>query len=144
VNRDAVLLHLEGIAAASRYMGDNMPTTASLPLGLTREHTIDRLEWLAWFTDSAIRIPGTSRTIGADGVLSFIPGIGSLMGTGLSLYLVGEALRHKAPLPVLARMGGNVAIDTVIGAIPAVGFLFDFVFKANQRNLNLLRQHLKD
>ena len=41
-------------------------------------------------------------------------------------------------------MGVNVAADTALGAIPVVGFLFDFVFKANQRNLNLLREHLKD
>jgi Domain of unknown function (DUF4112) len=29
-----------------------------------------------------------------------------------------------------------------VGAIPAVGFLFDMAFKANQRNLRLLKREL--
>lgn len=105
---------------------------------------MERLEWLAWFTDSAVRIPGTRRTIGADGFLSLVPGIGSLVGTGLSLYVVGEALRHGVPARLLTRMGLNIAADTVLGAIPVVGFFFDMFFKANQRNLNLLREHMRE
>lgn len=110
--------------------------------GPSREATMRRLEWLTWFTDNSIRIPGTTRTVGADGIASFIPGVGTFVGTGMSLYLVAEALRHGASVPTLARMGGNVAIDTVIGGIPVVGFLFDLGFKANQRNLNLLKQEM--
>ena len=105
---------------------------------------MERLEWLAWFTNSAVRIPGTRRTMGADGLLSLVPGVGSLVGTGMSLYVVGEALRHGAPARLLTRMGLNIAADTLLGAIPVVGFLFDMGFKANQRNLNLLRQHLQE
>jgi Domain of unknown function (DUF4112) len=115
----------------------------TIHLDLTRDGTLARLEWLSWFTDSAIRIPGTARYFGADGLLSIIPGAGSLAGTGISLYLLAEAVRHGAPLPLLARMGGNVAADMVVGAIPVVGFAFDMVFKANQRNLRLLREHMK-
>lgn len=121
-----------------------MNNSSPITIDLTREGTMERLEWLAWFTDSAFRIPGTSRTVGADGFLSLIPGVGSLFGTAMSLYMVGEALRHGAPTRLLARMGMNIAADTVVGAIPLVGFLFDMAFKANQRNLNLLRQHLKE
>ena len=119
-------------------------TSPSITIDLTPRGTMERLEWIAWFTDSAIRIPGTRRTIGADGVLSLVPGVGSLMGTGISLYVVAEALRHGVPAHVLTRMGFNIAADTVMGAIPVVGFLFDMGFKANQRNLNLLRQHLAE
>jgi Domain of unknown function (DUF4112) len=121
-----------------------MTNPAFLTLDMTRQASIDRLEWLAWFTDSSIRIPGTSRTVGADGLLSLVPGVGSLAGTALSLYMVGEAIRHGAPARLLARMGLNIAADTVIGAVPFIGFLFDMAFKANQRNLRLLHQHLKD
>lgn len=116
----------------------------SITLDLTPRGTMERLEWLAWFSDSAIRIPGTSRTFGADGLLSILPGVGSLVGAGMSLYVVAEALRHGAPARVLTRMGLNIAADTVLGSIPVVGFLFDMFFKANQRNLHLLRTHLQD
>ena len=119
-------------------------TSPSITLDLTPRGTMERLEWLAWFSDSAVRIPGTRRTIGADGLLSLIPGVGSLLGTGMSLYVVAEALRHGVPARLLTRMGLNIAADTVLGAIPVVGFLFDMGFKANQRNLNLLRQHMRE
>ena len=122
-------------------MANTYPGT--IHLDLTRDGTLARLEWLSWFTDSAIRIPGTTRSFGADGLLSIIPGAGSLAGTGISLYLLAEAVRHGAPLPLLMRMGGNVAADMVVGAIPVIGFAFDMVFKANQRNLRLLREHMK-
>jgi hypothetical protein len=82
--------------------------------------------------------------VGVDGVLSLVPGLGTLVGTGLSLYVIGEALRHGVPARLLTRMGLNIAADTALGAIPVVGFLFDMVFKANQRNLTLLRQHLAE
>ena len=121
-----------------------MNNTGPITIDLTREGTMARLEWLAWFTDSAVPIPGTSRTVGADGFLSLIPGVGSLFGTAMSLYMVGEALRHGAPARLLGRMGLNIAADTMLGSIPVIGFVFDMAFKANQRNLNLLRQHLKE
>lgn len=119
-------------------------TSPSITMDVTRTGTMERLEWLAWFSDSALRIPGTSRTVGADGVLSLVPGVGTLVGTGLSLYVIGEALRHGVPARLLTRMGLNIAADTALGAIPVVGFLFDMAFKANQRNLTLLRQHLAE
>ena len=119
-------------------------TSPSITLDLTPRGTLERLEWLAWFSDSAIRIPGTSRSVGADGVMSLVPGLGSLVGTGLSLYVIAEALRHGVPARLLTRMGLNIAADTAVGAIPVVGFVFDMAFKANQRNLNLLRQHLAE
>jgi hypothetical protein len=119
--------------------------TAAIPnVDLTREGTLSRLDTLAWFTDSALRVPGTSWRFGADGLLSLIPGIGSLAGAGISAYVVLEALRHGAPPRLLARMGGNIAADTVLGAVPVLGFLFDMAFKANQRNLALLREHLRE
>lgn len=110
----------------------------------TPKGTLERLEWLAWFSDSAIHIPGTSRSVGADGVLSLVPGVGTLVGTGLSLYVIGEALRHGVPARLLTRMGLNIAADTALGAVPVIGVLFDMAFKANQRNLDLLRRHLAE
>jgi len=122
----------------------NAVTSPSITIDLTPQGTLQRLAWLAWFSDSAIRIPGTARTMGADGVLSLVPGVGTLVGTGMSLYVLGEALRHGVPARLLARMGLNIAADTALGAVPVIGFIFDMAFKANQRNLTLLRQHLAE
>jgi hypothetical protein len=122
-------------------------TVTAIPTMLldpSREAALQRLEWLTWFTDNAIRIPGTSRTFGADAALSIVPGAGSLVGTGISAYVVFEALRMGVPMRKLARMGGNIALDTVVGAVPLAGFFFDLAFKANQRNLTILISHLEE
>lgn len=121
--------------------------TATAPasdfLDLSEQGTLRRLSALAHFMDSAIRIPGTSRRIGADGLLSFVPVAGSVTGSAISFYLLAEAWRLQAPTGTLARMGGNVALDLMLGAIPVAGPVFDFLFKANERNLGILRGHLE-
>jgi hypothetical protein len=109
---------------------------------LGEKTTLRRLEALARFMDSAIRIPGTSRRIGADGLLSFVPVVGSFAGSAISFYLLAEAWRMRASAGTLARMGGNVALDMMLGSIPVIGPVFDFLFKANERNLKILRKHL--
>ena len=119
-------------------------TNPSITIDLTPQATLQPPQSPPCLPNSAVRIPGTSRTIGADGLLSVIPGVGSLMGTGISLYIAAEAIRHGVPPRLLTRMGLNIAADTVVGAIPGVGFLFDMAFKANQRNLALLRQHIAE
>ena len=118
--------------------------TSFIPVDLSPKGTLERLDRFVWLTDLALPIPGTRRTIGVDAALSLLPGVGSLIGTGLSLYVVAEALRHRAPARLLGRMGLNIAIDTALGAIPILGFLFDFVFRANDRNMRLLREHLRE
>lgn len=67
-----------------------------------------------------------------------MPEVGDLVTTGFGFSVVVLAWREGVPLPVLARMLLNLAIDAVVGAIPLVGDLFDFVFKANSKNLALL------
>ena len=109
-----------------------------------RAATLKRLEWITWFTDNAIRIPGTRRTVGADALLSLLPGVGSFAGAGISFYLVAEAWRHGVPVPKLLRMGGNIAIDTLGGSVPIAGVVFDALFKSNQRNMDILHGHLRD
>lgn len=115
-----------------------------ITIDLTPGGTLRRLERFVWFTDLALPVPGTRRSIGVDAMLSLIPGIGSIIGTGLSLYLVAEAARHNAPAKLLGRMGTNIAVDTLLGAIPVAGFFLDAVFRANDRNMRLLREHLEE
>lgn len=101
-----------------------------------------RLEALARLLDSALRVPGTNVRFGADAVLNLIPGVGTLTAQGLSAYLIWEARRLGAPTGTLLRMAGNVGVDFVISAIPVVGWVSDVFYKANLRNMALLREHL--
>lgn len=73
-----------------------------------------------------------------------VPGVGDIISSGLGLYLVGTAISRRLPLIVVARMLINLAVDTLVGAVPIVGDLFDFVFQANRRNLELLEARHRD
>ncbi|TGD97004.1 DUF4112 domain-containing protein [Methylobacterium nonmethylotrophicum] len=110
--------------------------------GSTPEQVMARLDLLAHVLDSAILLPG-NRRIGLDAIVGLIPVIGDAITTAISSYIVWEARRLGAPRWLLARMAANVAIDGVVGAVPLVGDLFDAAFKANRRNVALLRRHLE-
>ncbi len=99
------------------------------------------LDRVAWLMDRAIRVPGTNLRFGLDALLGLIPFGGDLAMGAIQAGLIGVALlRYGAPPAVALRMVLNVLIDMGVGAIPIVGDLFDFVFKANTRNVELLRQ----
>ena len=106
-----------------------------------RAHQQATLERLAYVLDSAIPLPGGLR-IGVDGLIGLIPGFGDLAGTLLASYIVAQAHRLGAPRTVLLHMAANIALETVVGAIPVVGDLFDFAWKANRRNVALLERHM--
>lgn len=92
--------------------------------------------------DSAIVIPGTRFRFGIDALLGLFPGGGDIVGAAFSGYVIYAAWRLGAPVPVLARMVANIAADTVLGAIPVAGDLFDAYWKANLRNVAILREYL--
>jgi Domain of unknown function (DUF4112) len=80
--------------------------------------------------------------LGLDPILGLIPGIGDAAGAVLAAWILVEAFRLGASRATLARMAGNVALDAGLGAIPVLGDLFDFAWKANLRNVALLERHL--
>ncbi|MFK8079945.1 MAG: DUF4112 domain-containing protein [Granulosicoccus sp.] len=102
-----------------------------------------KLDRFSKLMDSSIRLPGGYR-IGWDGVIGLVPGIGDLVGTGISLYILLQARRLGASRTTLLRMLGNVGVETVIGSIPVIGDVFDLTFKANNRNMRLLDQQVAD
>lgn len=105
---------------------------------------LDALEKLAWYLDSSIRIPGTKWTVGLDGLLGFIPGIGDLVSGAISSYIVLRAAKAGVSTIVIAKMLINIGLDTTLGAIPVLGDIFDFAFKANNRNVKLIRDYEKN
>jgi hypothetical protein len=107
---------------------------------LTREQRLARLDALAKLLDIAFILPGTNIRYGIDGIIGLIPVIGDLITTAISLWLVREARALGAPWHVTARMLGNVALDGVVGMVPLAGDAFDVLFRANIRNVRLLRR----
>ena len=107
---------------------------------LTREQRMARLDALARLLDVAFILPGTNLRYGIDGIIGLIPVIGDLITTAISLWLVREARALGAPWHVTARMLGNVAVQGVVGAVPVAGDAFDVLFRANIRNVRMLRR----
>jgi len=111
------------------------------PFGnLTREQRLARLDALAKLLDVAFILPGTNIRYGIDGLVGLIPVVGDIITTAISLWLVREARALGAPWHVTARMLGNVALDGVVGMVPLAGDVFDVMFRANVRNVRLLRR----
>ena len=108
----------------------------------SRRAALERLEWLANIMDTAIVLPGNIR-VGADAVIGLLPGIGDAVTTGISLWIVKEAHALGVPKHVLTRMIGNVAVDAFTGVVPVLGDAFDVFWRANRRNVRLLREHFE-
>ena len=96
---------------------------------------------LARLLDEAVRVPGTNIRFGLDAILGLIPGAGDVAGGILSAFMILQAGRLGAPRSVLARMVMNVAIDSIVGAVPILGDLFDVGWKSNTRNAALLERY---
>jgi len=88
-------------------------------------------------------VPGTRFRVGLDPLLGLVPGIGDALGALASSYLVLVAVRLGAPASVVGRLVLNIAVDAIVGAVPFLGDLFDFAFRANVRNLALLEEWLE-
>ncbi len=131
--------------AASHAAFANSDATLAKPLreilvsAENPQPTLRRLERVARLLDSAIRIPGTRFRIGVDGLLGLIPGVGDVAGLGLSAYIVVAAARAGASTKTLIRMLANIGVEGIVGLVPVLGDAFDIAWKANERNVALLR-----
>ena len=102
---------------------------------------IKNLEWLAKLMDSQFRIPGTTIRFGLDAIIGLIPFGGDFATFIISAMILTTLAKRGASGYLLARMTMNIVIDALIGAIPIIGDIFDVSFKANERNLKLMREH---
>jgi hypothetical protein len=104
----------------------------------------ERLRWverIARLMDNQFKLPGTRFRFGLDPLLGLVPIVGDLSSTVVSVALLLTMLRHGASGAIVVRMGINILIDSIFGAIPIIGNLFDFAYKSNERNVALLRRH---
>jgi hypothetical protein len=107
---------------------------------LSREQRLARLDAVARLLDVAFVVPGTNIRYGIDGIIRLVPVVGDLIASAFSLWLVREARAIGAPWHVTARMLANVALEGAVGMVPVAGDAFDVMFRANMRNMRLLRQ----
>lgn len=113
------------------------------PLDPRREGALRRLDTLGYLLDNSIPVPGTRFRFGADALIGLVPGVGDAAGALLSAYIVVQAARLGAPAPSLARMLLNVGVEALVGAVPVAGDAFDAAWKANARNVAILRRELE-
>ncbi|REJ91641.1 MAG: DUF4112 domain-containing protein [Planctomycetota bacterium] len=107
------------------------------------QRRVERLERFASLLDEAFQIPGTKFRVGWDSIIGLVPGVGDLTTALLSAYIIFEARRLGLPKRTLMRMAGNVGLDTLLGSVPLIGDLFDATFKANKKNMRLMKERLQ-
>jgi hypothetical protein len=105
---------------------------------------LEALRRVSQLLDSAFVVPGTTYRVGLDPILGLVPGLGDLVSPLFTIGMLWQARELALPRVVQLRMIFNVAIDSLVGAIPLVGDLFDFAWKANTKNMALLERYAQE
>jgi len=106
----------------------------------TKQVQIERsLDDLSRYLDGLFRVPGTTWRFGLDSLIGLVPNIGDTLTLFPSLYILVAGVRYGVPKITLLRMAANLGVDYIVGSIPVIGDAFDFVWKANQKNMDLIR-----
>jgi hypothetical protein len=113
-----------------------------LPVGRDPASVRRRIEAMETLLERMFTLPGTNRQFGLDVIFDVIPVGGSLIAAAMGSWLAWEARNLGMPKWHLARMGGNIGVDFLLGAIPFVGAIPDFFFKSNTRNLRIVKRWL--
>ena len=106
-----------------------------------------QLKWverIAHLFDDQFRVPGTNFKFGLDPIVNLIPIAGDVSGFMVGAALVWVMAKNGVSRKVLILMSLNLCIDALLGAIPLVGQITDFYFKANTANLKLLKEHYQE
>lgn len=102
---------------------------------------LEGLDRYSKLLDTKFRIPGTNIRFGVDFIIGLVPYAGDILSFMFSAGLILTMARHGVSGQVIAKMIGNVFLDTTVGSIPLFGDAFDLFFKANRRNYKLLEKH---
>lgn len=110
------------------------------PLDSNQEKLRNRLQMLARLMDAQFSVGRIK--IGWDGILGLIPAFGEMVTTIVSLYIVVVGWQLNLPISVLTRMGINIIFDNVLSNIPFLGWVVDFFFRSNLKNVDLIEKYL--
>lgn len=105
-----------------------------------KEVQVERgLEDLSRYLDGLFRVPGTGWRFGLDALIGLIPNVGDTLTFLPSIYILFAGVRYGVPKITLLRMAFNIGLDYVVGMIPVIGDAFDFVWRSNKQNMDLIR-----
>lgn len=104
---------------------------------------IEQLEVLAQLLDSAFTIPGTKINFGIDSLIGLIPVLGDTISLAISGFIMSYAKQINLPKHKVWQMRFNVFMDWLIGLVPFIGDAFDVGWKANKRNVKIMRDHIE-
>jgi hypothetical protein len=110
--------------------------------GPAHSDALRRMDLVANLLDTAFVLPGTNRKFGIDAIIGLVPGVGDVITTVLSTYIIWEARNLGVSRLALGRMMTNLALHASIGALPVIGDIFDAFFRVNQRNMRIVRSQL--
>ncbi len=100
----------------------------------------ESLESLSHYLDNWVKIPVVGWRFGLDAVIGLIPNVGDMATSLASFYILVAGVRYGVPKITLLRMAFNIGLDYVVGSIPFIGDAFDFVWKSNKQNVDLIRE----
>lgn len=107
---------------------------------LQKQIEVDKgLDNLAFYLDGLFRVPGTGWRFGLDALIGLVPNVGDTLTSFASFYILLAGVRYGVPKITLLRMAFNIGLDYVVGMVPFIGDAFDFVWKANKQNMDLIR-----
>jgi hypothetical protein len=103
----------------------------------------ESLETLSRYLDGLFKIPGVGWKFGLDALIGLIPNVGDITTSLVSFYILVAGVRYGVPKITLVRMAFNIGLDYVVGTIPFIGDAFDFFWKSNKQNMDLIRERGK-
>ncbi|MBA2404274.1 MAG: DUF4112 domain-containing protein [Bdellovibrionales bacterium] len=105
------------------------------------QQKIQQLRDLSVLMDSKFQGPFGFK-FGLDGILGLIPFVGDFTTSAVSIYIIIAAAKMGCSPAVLVRMGLNIVVENLADMFPALGNIFDFFWRANNKNIILLDQHM--
>ena len=100
----------------------------------------ESLESLSKYLDNWIKIPVVGWRFGLDALIGLIPNVGDSLTSLASFYILVAGVRYGVPKITLVRMAFNIGLDYLVGTIPFIGDAFDFFWKSNKQNMDLIRE----
>ena len=109
----------------------------------SKDASLHRMQAVANLLDTAFVIPGTKQRVGIDAIIGLVPGVGDVITTILSSYIIWEARNLGVSRFALTRMLANLGIHAAVGSLPLVGDVFDAFFRVNQRNMRIVQTQME-